>query len=552
MVWIHVKSSEVQGHFGIAHNPGYVVHMKSNLTPSLPYTISKPQTYLNVLNVEVNDPRSPLGRTTTQDSRLYSPITDVLSNLSSATVTGNVNDSLTGKGHSPFLPRLSAEIQIAFYTIIFILAFVGNLLIIITLIQNKRMRTVTNVYLLNLAVSDLLLAVVCMPFTLVPVLLMDFIFGKFMCIFIRYLQAVSVGVSCFTLVAISLERYFAICRPLHSRSWQTLSHAYRCIAVCWLLSAVLMTPTAVFQKHTAIGNGAHRCREIWPNQEAEQTYTVMLDLALLVLPVLVMGVAYSRVVHVLIFDVRSSLELHPATNGNGNMVKNYRTIELRLLSRGSCRSVSSFTSTETCMSDSVSPCKNAHPKGSRMLSQRSRPGQRSAGNRIRHSNSLKIRQNKMRVIRMLFAVVLEFFICWAPVYIIQTWIVFHSESAYQMLTPLSKNLVHLVSYVSSCCNPITYCFMNKKFREAFLRVFQCRSSPQSLRERRMERLHNYYSEHSARATTVLRLSNDRHQPATATTTEVLQYTLKVTDHGNGRRKDLTSSVEELNSENTSE
>lgn len=188
MVWIQVKSSDAERHFGIAHNPGFVVHMNSNLTPSLSYTISKPQTYLNVLNVEVNDPRSSLIKTTTLDSRLYSPITDVLSNITSATVTGNVNDSVTGKGHPPYLPRLSAEIQIAFYAIIFILAFVGNLLIIITLIQNKRMRTVTNVYLLNLAVSDLLLALVCMPFTLVPVLLMDFIFGKFMCIFIRYLQ----------------------------------------------------------------------------------------------------------------------------------------------------------------------------------------------------------------------------------------------------------------------------------------------------------------------------------------------------------------------------
>ncbi|GFR73152.1 cholecystokinin receptor type A [Elysia marginata] len=86
------------------------------------------------------------------------------------------------------VPRLSAEIQVALYSIIFSTALVGNLLIIVTLIQNKRMRTVTNVFLLNLAVSDLLLALVCMPFTLVPVLLMDFIFGAFMCVFIRYLQ----------------------------------------------------------------------------------------------------------------------------------------------------------------------------------------------------------------------------------------------------------------------------------------------------------------------------------------------------------------------------
>ncbi|KAK6976432.1 C-X-C chemokine receptor type 2 [Biomphalaria glabrata] len=103
-----------------------------------------------------------------------------------------LNDSrLSNETETYNLSRISSEIQIVFYSLIFILALVGNLLIIITLIQNKRMRTVTNVFLLNLAISDLLLALVCMPFTLVPVLLMDFIFGAFMCVFIRYLQGKS-------------------------------------------------------------------------------------------------------------------------------------------------------------------------------------------------------------------------------------------------------------------------------------------------------------------------------------------------------------------------
>eukprot|EP00106_Octopus_bimaculoides_P004370 XP_014771812.1 PREDICTED: neuropeptide Y receptor type 2-like [Octopus bimaculoides] len=80
------------------------------------------------------------------------------------------------------------EILIPPYIAIFLLAVVGNLLVILTLVQNKRMRTVTNVFLLNLSISDLLLAVFCMPFTLIPVLLRNFIFGATMCVLIRYLQ----------------------------------------------------------------------------------------------------------------------------------------------------------------------------------------------------------------------------------------------------------------------------------------------------------------------------------------------------------------------------
>jgi cholecystokinin A receptor len=74
------------------------------------------------------------------------------------------------------------------YSVIFLLAVIGNLLVILTLIQSRRMRTITNLFLLNLAVSDLFLGVFCMPFTLVGTLLRDFIFGELMCKLLPYLQ----------------------------------------------------------------------------------------------------------------------------------------------------------------------------------------------------------------------------------------------------------------------------------------------------------------------------------------------------------------------------
>ncbi|KAF4524521.1 hypothetical protein B566_EDAN002793 [Ephemera danica] len=82
----------------------------------------------------------------------------------------------------------AGRVQIPLYTLIFLLAVVGNVLVILTLVQNQRMRTITNVFLLNLAVSDLLLGVFCMPFTLIGALLRDFVFGAVLCRLIPYLQ----------------------------------------------------------------------------------------------------------------------------------------------------------------------------------------------------------------------------------------------------------------------------------------------------------------------------------------------------------------------------
>lgn len=82
----------------------------------------------------------------------------------------------------------TSRIQIILYITILLLAIVGNALVILTLIQNRRMRTITNVFLLNLAVSDILLGVLCMPITLIGTLLRDFVFGEIMCKLLPYLQ----------------------------------------------------------------------------------------------------------------------------------------------------------------------------------------------------------------------------------------------------------------------------------------------------------------------------------------------------------------------------
>ncbi|RWR99105.1 gastrin/cholecystokinin type B receptor-like protein [Leptotrombidium deliense] len=74
------------------------------------------------------------------------------------------------------------------YSLIFLTAIVGNALVVLTISLNRRMRTKTNAFLLNLAISNFLLGVFCMPFTLIGLLMKEFIFGAFLCSSIPYLQ----------------------------------------------------------------------------------------------------------------------------------------------------------------------------------------------------------------------------------------------------------------------------------------------------------------------------------------------------------------------------
>uniref|UniRef100_A0A182N402 G-protein coupled receptors family 1 profile domain-containing protein n=1 Tax=Anopheles dirus TaxID=7168 RepID=A0A182N402_9DIPT len=112
---------------------------------------------------------------------------------------------------------------------------------------------------------------------------------------------VSVSVAVWTLVAISLERYFAICRPLSSRRWQTQFHAYKMIGLVWTVSFLANSPLCYVQRLQPVlragrSTGQMKCREVWPDRVSEKAYVLFHDVGLLFLPLLTMGFAYSMIV----------------------------------------------------------------------------------------------------------------------------------------------------------------------------------------------------------------------------------------------------------------
>ena len=92
---------------------------------------------------------------------------------------------------------------------------------------------------------------------------------------------------------------------------------------------------------------------------------------------------------------------------------------------------------------------------------------------ICHSNPERSRAAKLRVIRMLCAVVIEYFVCWTPFYAVQTWRSFHEHSLMENFSNLTFSLFFMLAFLSSSCNPVTYCLLNKRFRQSFIVVLRC-------------------------------------------------------------------------------
>ncbi|XP_069957553.1 RYamide receptor isoform X2 [Cherax quadricarinatus] len=138
------------------------------------------------------------------------------------------------------------------YAAIFLLALVGNSLVLYTVAANRKMHTVTNLFIANLAVGDLLIMVLCVPFSVASIIVLQYWpFGEVFCVFVNYSQAVSIFVSAYTLVAISLDRYRAIIYPLRPR--MSRLQAKVIIGLVWGLALFTTLPIAVFSSLDPIG-----------------------------------------------------------------------------------------------------------------------------------------------------------------------------------------------------------------------------------------------------------------------------------------------------------
>ncbi|KAM4714150.1 cholecystokinin receptor type A isoform 1-T2 [Anableps anableps] len=368
---------------------------------------------------------------------------------------GNVSDCESERDRPPEPKDINQAVRIILYSLIFLLSVIGNSLIIAVLVRNRRMRTVTNLFLLSLSVSDLMVSLVCIPFTLIPNLMKDFIFGTGMCKLVTYFMGVSVSVSTFNLVAISLERYSAICNPLTSRAWQTKTHAIKVITATWIASFLIMLPypiSSTLKPFTRFNNSTgHMCRLVWPNDIIQQSWYVSLLLVLFLIPGIIMMTAYGLI----------SLEL-------------YRGIKFELSNRKASRERQPNTG-------SIKPGESdgcyLQPSKKKSLTQTtggsSEPSTKPMVGRVcGSSNSTSNLIAKKRVIRMLLVIVFLFFLCWTPIFVVNACKAFDERSAHR-LTGAPISFIHLLSYTSACVNPIIYCFMNKRFRQGMLTTFSC-------------------------------------------------------------------------------
>ncbi|XP_022165400.1 RYamide receptor-like [Myzus persicae] len=127
------------------------------------------------------------------------------------------------------------------YTAVFIVSLVGNGLVCYVVMSSTQMQSATNMFIVNMAVGDLVMTLFCVPFPFVTSFLLQYWpLENYVCQTFTFGKIVAVLVSAYTLVAISVNRYIAIMWPLKQR---TRKHqAKYIIALVWIMSVITSFP----------------------------------------------------------------------------------------------------------------------------------------------------------------------------------------------------------------------------------------------------------------------------------------------------------------------
>uniref|UniRef100_A0A0N5BHT2 G_PROTEIN_RECEP_F1_2 domain-containing protein n=1 Tax=Strongyloides papillosus TaxID=174720 RepID=A0A0N5BHT2_STREA len=190
-----------------------------------------------------------------------------------------------------------------------IIGVVGNCMVVYVVAKNKNMWTSMNLFLTNLALSDMLVLIFCLPPTVINDLTKTFWFSSTLCKSISLFQNTSVYVSVLTLMFIAIERWKAISSPLSLPLWKT----NRVIIIIWAIAFILSTPEPYTLRLEPFDLNRYRenftwgtkCTESW-SPEFQKIYQISQTLFCFLIPLIIIS---GLCIHMVLILRKKSLQL---------------------------------------------------------------------------------------------------------------------------------------------------------------------------------------------------------------------------------------------------
>ncbi|NXJ04158.1 NK1R protein, partial [Odontophorus gujanensis] len=207
-----------------------------------------------------------------------------------------LNSSLNESSANQFIqPPWQVALWAVAYTLIVVVSVVGNVVVMWIILAHKRMRTVTNYFLVNLAFAEASMSAFNTVVNFTYAIHNEWYYGLLYCKFHNFFPIAAVFASIYSMTAIALDRYMAIIHPLQPRLSATATKVV--IGVIWLLAFLLAFPQGYYSVMEELP-GRLVCLVAWPEHSTDvygKTYHFCMTVLIYFLPLLVIGCAYTVV-----------------------------------------------------------------------------------------------------------------------------------------------------------------------------------------------------------------------------------------------------------------
>nr|XP_026692396.1 alpha-2A adrenergic receptor-like [Ciona intestinalis] len=173
----------------------------------------------------------------------------------------------------------------------------GNATMVASIVKFKKLRTTQNIFLASLAMSDLLLGILVLPFSLMRELVQHWPIGRFFCKVYLAIDIFLCTASIWNLCIISINRYWATTHGIKYRTSKRTQRAIVLVIFAWVWSAVVCGPAFIYSTAVMAEDECHHSTETW--------YILFSVSGSFYVPLFIMLITYGKITYVLYKQARS-------------------------------------------------------------------------------------------------------------------------------------------------------------------------------------------------------------------------------------------------------
>nr|DBA24351.1 TPA: hypothetical protein GDO54_012022 [Pyxicephalus adspersus] len=341
-----------------------------------------------------------------------------------------------------------------------LVTILGNSLVIVAFIEDKRLRNRSNFFLLNLAICDFFIGAFCIPLYIPYILTGRWILGKFLCKLWLVIDNLMCTASAFNVVLISYDRYLAVTMAVMYRSQQY--HHFKTVltmTTVWILSSLLYSPAILFWEY--LFNDSSFSEDLClPAYYYNWHFLVAASSFDFILPLL--SISFFNLS--LYWNIRSrSRSKHltamhlSSSNTEGMQQKPYKIPVAPFPNRQNDLQETEITMVKTSLHHMLKKHRSKKAKPTWIEIDQ---GQTS------NIRIVKLSQDK-KIAKSLFVLVCVFGICWAPYSLLMTT---RAACHDYCIASYWYDITFWLLWINSSINPILYPLCHESFRRAFTKI----------------------------------------------------------------------------------